>query len=220
MKSSLQARGRHAICVHRIGQQRRRDMEGPMELWNRLRGGVDDGRTRAMRSGRVVRARVAGDDRPNPWLLALPAAVLGALASYLLDPDRGRSRRARLADQAAGLTRRGMARAQRGARMIGSTIEGKSQAFRHRGEEEAMPNDAALADKVESELFRDPSIPKGKININVEQGRVVLRGEVDDDAQRRKLERQASRVPGVWSVENLLHLPGERAPGERVSASS
>jgi hypothetical protein len=190
-----------------------------MGVFDRMRGRVDDGRARAMRGGRVVRARVAGDDRPNPWLLAVPAALLGALASYLLDPDRGRGRRARLGDQAARVMRRGVWRAQRGARMIGATLEGKAQAMRHRGEEGPMANDAALADKVESELFRDPSIPKGKINVNVEQGRVVLRGEVDDDAQRRKLERQASRIPGVWSVENLLHLPGEPAPGERVRAT-
>jgi osmotically-inducible protein OsmY len=41
---------------------------------------------------------------------------------------------------------------------------------------------------------------------------VVLRGEVPTDAMREKLEKRASAIAGVWSVENLLHLPGEPAP--------
>src|SRR5918992_2598875 len=200
-------------------------MEGPMRFWNGMRRQADDMRrqaddaaTRGVRRGRRVRARLTGEDRPSLWRTALPAAILGAVAAYLLDPDRGRGRRAKLADQAGRWMRRGTWHAQRTARMVGSTVQGKVQAFSHRSDDEPMLNDATLAEKVESELFRDPAIPKGKMNINVEHGRVVLRGEVNDDRQRRKLERQASRIPGVWSVENLLHLPGEPAPGERVQA--
>jgi osmotically-inducible protein OsmY len=78
-----------------------------------------------------------------------------------------------------------------------------------------MPNDASLAAKVESELFRDPDLPKGDININVEQGVVVLRGEVADAGTSERLEKSARAIPGVWEVENLLHLPGEPAPTHR-----
>jgi osmotically-inducible protein OsmY len=69
--------------------------------------------------------------------------------------------------------------------------------------------------KVESELFRDPSVPKGSININVEQGVVVLRGEVPDPELAERLEHEARAIPGVWEVENLLHGPGEPAPTHR-----
>lgn len=39
------------------------------------------------------------------FLIALGLLALGGLAMYLMDPDRGRSRRARLADQAEARTR-------------------------------------------------------------------------------------------------------------------
>jgi osmotically-inducible protein OsmY len=76
-------------------------------------------------------------------------------------------------------------------------------------------NDATLKDRVEGALLGDPAIPKGDININAEQGIVVLRGEVPDDAIRTALEQRAAQVRGVWYVENLLHLPGEPAMSQR-----
>jgi osmotically-inducible protein OsmY len=39
-----------------------------------------------------------------------------------------------------------------------------------------QPDDAALARKVETELFRDADVPKGDINVNAEDGVVFLRG--------------------------------------------
>lgn len=156
---------------------------------------------------------------PGPYLVGAGIGfALGALVGYLLDPDRGRSRRARYMGQAAALaraTRRGIKHRQR---MVTSTIEGKAQALTRGHGGDLMPNDAALADKVETELFGDPSVPKGAMNINVEQGIVVLRGEVPDPEMREKLEHQARKIPGVWEVENLLHLPGEPAPAEPGSA--
>ena len=45
--------------------------------------------------------------------------------------------------------------------------------------------------RVESELFRDPSVPKGRLNINAEHGVVVLRGVTDSPDQIRTLEVRA-----------------------------
>ena len=73
-------------------------------------------------------------------------------------------------------------------------------------------NDPALARKVESEVFRDADIPKGNINVNVENGVVYLRGEVPDQAMMDDLVARARQVDGVQGVENLLHLPSEAAP--------
>ncbi len=75
-----------------------------------------------------------------------------------------------------------------------------------------MPNDAALAHRVESELFRDPDTPKGRININAEAGIVVLRGELDQPEQIRAIDAAVSRMAGVRGVHNLLHLPGTPVP--------
>jgi osmotically-inducible protein OsmY len=61
-------------------------------------------------------------------------------------------------------------------------------------------------------------VPKGAINLNVERGILVLRGEVPDDGMRRRLAEEAAGIEGVWSVHNLLHLPGE--PAEEMAAST
>lgn len=175
----------------------------------------------AVREASRMAEEKTGRSGPGPGPYLVGAAIgfaFGVLVGYLLDPDRGRARRARYMSQAGALardTRRGI---ERGQRMVTSTIEGKTEALTRGHGGDVMPNDAALADKVETELFRDPNVPKGAMNINVEQGIVVLRGEVPDPEMREKLEHQARKIPGVWEVENLLHLPGEPAPTEAPSA--
>ena len=199
-----------------------------MNLLERVRGNVDEAGTRGRRGlarggdrARAVRARMAGGNRPGiggRLMLALGAAVGGALAAFVLDPDRGGSRRARLADQAAALARRSTRELGRIGRFGGSLAAGKLQAVRHHGSAKTMPNDAALANKVESELFSDPQIPKGQININVEQGTVILRGEVTTQEEIDQIEARARRIPGVWEVRNLLHTadtPAPTAPSSR-----
>jgi osmotically-inducible protein OsmY len=72
-------------------------------------------------------------------------------------------------------------------------------------------NDPALAQKVESEVFQDKDIPKDKLNVNVENGVVVLRGELPDRELMDKLVARARQVDGVQGVENLTHLAGSSA---------
>jgi gas vesicle protein len=173
---------------------------------------------RGERSTDRVRTSLADGRRTSRWsalLIGVVGAAAGAASLYLLDPDRGKRRRAMLRDQGAAVVRRTGRGTGRGARMVGSLVGGKMAAFQHGGENDVMPNDAALAQKVESELFRDAAIPKGSINVNAEQGVVVLRGEVSDAEQREQLELAVRRIPGVWEVNNMLHLPGEPAPTAR-----
>src|SRR3954470_18458932 len=84
-------------------------------------------------------------------------------------------------------------------------------------------DDATIAHRVETVLFRDDDVPKGQINVNAENGRVYLRGTIDDAELIARLERAARDVRGVRGVVNLLHTPGTPAPsvnggGESVSA--
>jgi len=141
-------------------------------------------------------------------------AAIGVAAAFLFDPERGRTRRARLVDQSVATARHGWHLAARQRRLIGGRAGGMFAAWRSSTAGEPA-NDATLKDRVESELLGDPGIPKGAININAEQGVVVLRGEVPDDAMRATLEERAGQVRGVWYVENLLHLPGEPALSQR-----
>jgi osmotically-inducible protein OsmY len=102
---------------------------------------------------------------------------------------------------------------------VASTAEGKIEALTIAGTRVGPIDDVTLRDRAESQLFRDPEIPKGSINISAERGILVLRGEVPDAAMRERLGREAEGVEGVWSVHNLLHLPGEPAPAEAEAAA-
>ncbi len=179
-------------------------------------------------AARDARRMVGGEPRRSGWvgslLLSLASAAAGALSLYLLDPDRGRSRRARLGDQAAAMLRRAGRETGRETgrvgRVVESTVAGKVEALQRQGTRVAPTDDVTLAARAASELFRDPMIPKGSINLNVERGILVLRGEVPTEQLRRQLEEEAARVEGIWSVRNLLHLPGEAAPGEQLVAAT
>ena len=133
--------------------------------------------------------------------------VLGTLGTLFLDPKQGKRRRKELADRTAALLHRTGDRAERAGRGVGARVYGMSQQVQHLKEEPKDFDDATLAHKVESEIFRDADVPKGKINVNAENGKVVLRGEVDSNEMIDDLVAKARKVQGVEDVENLLHTP-------------
>jgi osmotically-inducible protein OsmY len=141
----------------------------------------------------------------------LPAAI-GAGLMFFFDPDSGNRRRAMARDRAAGFFRRGVRRTERAARVAAAKAYGLSQKAQHLEEQPMDFDDATLAHKVETEVFRDPDVPKGKVNINAEDGVVYLRGEVESWGLANDLEDAARKVAGVKDVENLLHLPDQPAP--------
>jgi len=136
-------------------------------------------------------------------------AALGAALAYFFDPDNGKRRRKLAIDRFAGLARRQSHQAA-GLAKQGKAL--KQKATHVREAEKPQPDDVTLARKVESEIFRDAEVPKGKINVNAEHGKVVLRGEVDSTELIEELVGKARNVQGVEEVENLLHTPGEQAP--------
>jgi hypothetical protein len=73
-------------------------------------------------------------------------------------------------------------------------------------------DDVALARKVETVIFRDASVPKGKIDVNAAAGVVWIRGEAKNPEMIKTIEAQAVAIPEVKKVENLLHLPKTPAP--------
>jgi osmotically-inducible protein OsmY len=133
--------------------------------------------------------------------------AFGAALSYFFDPDNGRRRRKVAADRLASLTRR------HGKRMIKGTAARANalskQATHLKEETKPQPDDVTLARKVETEIFREPEVPKGKINVNAENGKIVLRGEVDSAELIDDLVSKARKVQGVEEVESLLHTPGQ-----------
>ena len=148
---------------------------------------------------------------PQTRKLPLAAGVAaGAAGAYFLDPDQGKRRRHIARDKATSLFRRGAAEAQRKAQYAGGKVAGKVQGATPSQRDPARDlNDPALARKVESEIFRGEDAPKGKVVVNVEEGIVYLRGEVDTPGQASALAQAARAVEGVENVQSLLHLPSE-----------
>lgn len=144
----------------------------------------------------------------------LAAGAVGAGLAYFLDPDRGRGRRAKAKDQVAGAFRRLGRRGGRLARRAESGAYGAWQRATHLTPENPPTDDETLKQKVETELFGKPDVAKGKIVVNVEDGVVVLRGEVDRPEQMTDLASAALKIPGVAGVQNLLHLPEEPPPNK------
>jgi osmotically-inducible protein OsmY len=137
----------------------------------------------------------------------------GALIAYFFDPQNGRRRRALARDRIPAFFRTASKKAER----VGGTATAQASAMKQKAthlkeEEKPQPDDVTLARKVETEIFRDADIPKGRINVNAENGKVVLRGEVEQPELIKDLEQRTKKVQGVQEVENLLHVPGTPAP--------
>ncbi len=129
-------------------------------------------------------------------------AALGAALAYFFDPQNGRARRKDAIKRVVQLSQR-----QRGL------LTAKATQLREGAK--PQPDDVTLARQVESEIFGEAEVPKGQINVNAEEGKVVLRGEVESAEMIESLVSKARKVQGVQEVENLLHTPGQPAPMHR-----
>ena len=140
---------------------------------------------------------------------------LGALIAYFFDPQNGNRRRALARERIPALFRQSTERVEKAAQTVTSEAKATKAKVTHRKEaEKPQPDDVTLARKVETEIFRDADVPKGQINVNAENGKVVLRGEVEEPAMIKDLEKRTKKVQGVTEVENLLHTPGSATPAK------
>lgn len=139
-------------------------------------------------------------------------AGIGAVAEYMLDSEQGRRRRHMARDRAAAMLRRGSRESERQARYMAGKAQGVVAEATPPGRDSSELNDPALEAKVESELFQAPGAPKDSVSVNVEDGVVFLRGEVEGEDRIEELVGETRAIDGVERVESLLHLPGEPAP--------
>lgn len=178
------------------------------------------------RTGSSIRERLPVGRRRQAaarrtWLPAAAAAAasgfaLGILAEFFLDPRGGRRRRHLVRDRALSRLRRGERRAVVRARRAESHALGfarRTWNARHR--DDGAVDDITLGHRVESELYRRAGVGKGRVNINVEDGAVFLRGVLDRPEDIKRMEEVARRIEGVREVENLVHMPGTPAPPSR-----
>lgn len=131
------------------------------------------------------------------------AAAIGAAVAYLFDPDRGRSRRARIADQTA-------ARARDAAGAVKAKAEyqkGVAKGIIHevteplRGEE--AYDDDTLLQKVKSEAlgyWPDPH----EIEVDITNGMVRVSGTVGNESDRENLIKLIRDVEGVGLIDDRI----------------
>jgi hypothetical protein len=163
------------------------------------------------RSVRQPRSQPARFDT-RPIILA---AMVGALLEYVWDPQKGRSRRAVTRDQFWAAVHQARRRLGRFARFAeGEAFGVVEEAVIVHKPDNPNPDDATLRDRVESELFRDWTVPKGDININVAEGVVELRGQVERPEDIDEIEAKVRHVEGARVIHNYLHLPGTPAPNK------
>ena len=156
--------------------------------------------------------------RRGRLLVALLAgAGAGYAAAFFFDPERGRARRAEIIRQLDAVKREATRAAQRSA--MAASDRAAAIKSRVAGPDNADPDDLTLLDRVESQVFADPSIPKSDINVMVVDGRAVLRGQVSAP-QIGTIEAAVRRVVGVKEVENLLHVPGTPAPNKAAARAA
>lgn len=160
---------------------------------------------RSLKRSRRASRRVT---EPSARELAAVAALglaAGVVLEFFLDRRSGRRRRHLARDRATAAFRRGARRVERHTHYEAGKVVGLAHKIMHGHHLAPELDDVSLVRKVESELFRDRTIPKGQISINADRGIVVLRGQLEDQGLIRRIESDVRTVAGVRDVENLLH---------------
>lgn len=67
-------------------------------------------------------------------------------------------------------------------------------------------SDDQIFDDVRRRLANDPEVKGGRLEVEVKQGVVTLRGKVDKDKLKQKAERLAKKAKGVTQVINNLRV--------------
>ena len=134
------------------------------------------------------------------------SAGIGATAAagmYLFDPDRGRSRRARLTDQVGAFFRNAGEKIGAKARYQ----RGVAQGAMHKMAEPFRPDegidDSTLLQKVRSEALGRWPGPSQGVEIDVDSGIVTLRGPASP-GQAEELIHLVEAVDGVEAVTDQM----------------
>ena len=141
----------------------------------------------------------------------LAGAGLGAALAFMLDPNTGGRRRARVRDQLVRASRKTRDGLDATSRDLANRTRGFTSATRSRFSAEHVDDDV-LRDRVRSKLGRVCSHPRA-IDVQVENGHVTLRGQIMSREVTSVLST-ISNVRGVSSVSNELdsHDSSEGVP--------
>ena len=110
---------------------------------------------------------------------------------------------------------------QKQAGYVSGMVGGSAQGAAH-APDNPTPDDGALKERVQSEIFRDPETSRANINVGVVNGVVTLRGELPHPEDINALIARVKSIPNVREVQSYLHLPNTVAPNkeEAIEASN
>lgn len=131
---------------------------------------------------------------------------IGAGLMFLLDPDRGRRRRALVRDQARAANRRLAATTTAALEDAGNRARGMVAEARRLWSSEPVA-DSVLVERVRARLGAVCARPRDVV-VEVHDGRVTLQGAVADDEYDPVL-RRVGWTPGVKAVEHELTVRAE-----------
>ncbi|WP_433166984.1 BON domain-containing protein [Kribbella sp. CA-247076] len=162
---------------------------------------------------RTTRRRgIAVKDRGHPFLksagLTVAGLCAGMVTEYLLDPERGRARRAKIRDKSARAAH-GMDGLTGVSRDLTNRGRGMAMAARYRFTGRTA-DDAVLHDRVRAELGRCVSHPHA-LQVRVDGGSVTLVGDVLAD-EEKMAKHAVKRIPGVKNVDTQWTVHEE--PGD------
>lgn len=136
----------------------------------------------------------------------LLGAAVAAVVAYLFDPDRGRSRRARLADQAAA----GLREAKETVKAKAEYQQGVLKGAVHDVKEVVTPDDRfsdeKLLEKVRSEAVGRLNGSTSNLVIDITDGKVRLSGSLESAEERERLLELISKVEGVAGIDDQTRI--------------
>lgn len=77
-------------------------------------------------------------------------------------------------------------------------------------------NDAIILSRITKLLHDNPAIDDSKIEVRVDEGKVVLKGKADTEAEKENAQLICAAVDGVMKVEN--HLVVEAGIAHAITA--
>ena len=139
------------------------------------------------------------------WRSAGIGATVGAAGAYLFDPERGRTRRAKLADQSTAAVRTARGKVTAKARYQQGVARGMAHRLTEAFQEPVEVDDETLLQKIKSEAVGRWDGPKRDLVIDVRDGNVIVRGPADRD-QAGELIRLVDSVAGVRVVSDEMKV--------------
>ncbi|HEU6453065.1 MAG TPA: BON domain-containing protein [Gemmatimonadaceae bacterium] len=143
-----------------------------------------------------------GSNRPTNAMTLLAGVGIGAALMYILDPARGKRRRALARDKARSAINTAERELKERGEDLRNRARGAAAELRNAGDDH--PSDEQLVARVRSELGHSVEHARA-IEVTAEQGRVTLRGPVLS-SELSEVLATARKVRGVEAVENQLEV--------------